>query len=70
MASGKMPRAVGMALKAQIIAAQVLIGRGNTPTAVVLIRAAIAEIDLLVRLRVLKAADVAALRAVLVAATG
>jgi DNA/RNA endonuclease G (NUC1) len=68
IAAGKMPRSVGVALKAQIIAAQVLIGRGNVPAAQVLLRAAIAEIDLLVRLRVLKAVDVAPLRAVLLAA--
>jgi hypothetical protein len=65
VAGGKMPRAVGVALKAQVIAAQVLIGRGNRPAARVVLRAAVAEIDLLVRLRVLKAADVAGLRALL-----
>ncbi len=54
-----MPVAVGIALKAQVIAAQVLIGRGNTAAARVILRAAVAEIDLLVRLRVLKASDVA-----------
>ena len=65
VAGGKMPRAIGIALKAQVIAAQVLIGQGNRPAASLILRAAVAEIDLLVRLRVLKAADVATLRALL-----
>jgi DNA/RNA endonuclease G (NUC1) len=62
MASGKMPRAVGLVLKAEVVAAQVLIGRGNLPAAKVLLQAMVAEIDLLVRLRVVKSADVAPLR--------
>ena len=65
VAGGKMPRSVGIALKAQVIAAQVLIGRGNVPAARVVLRAAVIEIDLLVRLRVLKAEDVAGLKALL-----
>lgn len=65
VAQGKMPRAIGIALKAQVIAAQVLIGRGNLSGAQVILRATVVEIDLLVRLRVLKAADVAPLRALL-----
>ena len=70
VASGKMPRAVGAVLKAQVIAAQVLIGRGNTPAAKSLLRATVAEIDLLVRFRVLRAADVAPLRSLLVGVIG
>jgi DNA/RNA endonuclease G (NUC1) len=70
IASGKMPRAVGLVLKAEVIAAQVLIGRGNIPAANALLRATVAEIDLLVRLRVVKAADVAPLRALLVGVIG
>jgi DNA/RNA endonuclease G (NUC1) len=70
IASGKMPRAVGVLLKAQIIAAQVLIGRGNQPAAAALLRATVAQIDLLVRLRVLKAADVAPLRSLLAQVIG
>jgi DNA/RNA endonuclease G (NUC1) len=66
IASGKIPRATGLVLKAEVIAAQVLIGRGNTPAARSLLRAIVAEIDVLVRLRVVKAADVAPLRSLLV----
>lgn len=65
VATGKMPRAVGLVLKAEIIAAQVLIRRGNLPAANTLLRAVVAEIDLLARLRVVKQADVAPLRALL-----
>ena len=65
VAAGKISRPVGTLLKAQVIAAQVLIGRGNEPGARLLIRSVLAQIDLLVRLRVVKAADVAPLRAVL-----
>jgi hypothetical protein len=68
IASGKMPRAVGVVLKAEIIAAQVLIGRGNTAAANQVLRSTVLQIDLLVRLRVVKAADVAPLRALLVQA--
>jgi hypothetical protein len=65
VAAGKMPRAVGTVLKAEILAAQLLIGRGNQPAASVLLRATVAEIDVLVRLKVVKAADVAGLRSLL-----
>jgi DNA/RNA endonuclease G (NUC1) len=65
---GKLPRAVGLVLKAEVIAAQVLIGRGNNAAATVLLRAQVVQIDLLVRLRVLTAADAAPLRAVLTGA--
>jgi threonine dehydratase len=65
VAAGKISRPVGVLLKAQVIAAQVLIGRGNEPGARILIRSVLAQIDLLVKLRVVKAADVAPLRAVL-----
>ena len=70
VASGKMPRAVGTLLKAEVIAAQVLIGRGNQPAAKLLLRAAVAQIDLLVRLRTVLAADVAPLRGLLVQVIG
>ena len=70
IASGKVPRAVGLVLKAEVIAAQVLIGRGNVPAARSLLRAIVAEIDVLVRLRVVKAADVAPLRSLLVGVAG
>ena len=70
VASGKLPRAVGTLFKAEVIAAQVLIGRGNTPAAKVLLRATVAEIDLLVRLRAANAADLAPLRSLLVQVIG
>ena len=57
---------MGSLLKAEVIAAQVLIGRGNMTAANRLLRAVVAQLDLLVRLRVVTAADVAPLRAVVV----
>jgi DNA/RNA endonuclease G (NUC1) len=66
VAMGKMPRAVGFVLKAEVIAAQVLIGRGNEPAAIRVLQTAVQQIDLLVRCRVVKAADVAPLRQILV----
>jgi DNA/RNA endonuclease G (NUC1) len=70
VATGKLPRAIGTVLKAEVIAAQVLIGRGNTPAAKVLLRATVAEIDLLVRLRAVNAEDMAPLRGLLVLVIG
>ena len=54
-------------LKAQVIAAQVLIGRGNCPRRASSCGRSSPQIDLLVRLRVVTAADVAALRAIVAA---
>ncbi len=68
VAAGKLPRAVGLVLKAEIVIAQQLIARGNGAAAAVVLRATVAEIDLLVRVRAVKAADVAPLRALLVQA--
>jgi hypothetical protein len=68
VAGSKISRAIGVLLKAQVIAAQVLIGRGNEAGGEIVIRALLAQIDLLVRTRVVTAADVAALRAALRAA--
>ena len=65
VAAGKISRQIGILLKAQVIAAQVMEGRGNHAGAVIVVRSMLVQIDLLVRFRVLKAADVAALRAVL-----
>ncbi|HEX6637624.1 MAG TPA: DNA/RNA non-specific endonuclease [Steroidobacteraceae bacterium] len=64
----KIPLVVGILLKAQVIAAQVVYGRGNDAGGDHIVRSVITQIDLLVRFRVVKAADVASLRAVLVAA--
>ena len=65
IATGKIPRGVGILWKAEVIAAQVLIGRGNTPAAIQVLKAEVNQIDLLVRCRVVKAKDVAPLRKVL-----
>jgi hypothetical protein len=67
VAAGKISRPVGVLLKAQVIAAQVLIGRGNEQAGRVVVRSILAQLDLLVRLRTVSAADVAPLRAVLTA---
>ena len=64
--TGKIPRGVGFLWKAEVIAAQVLIGRGNEAAAVRVLQAEVAQIDALVHCRVVKAADVAPLRKVLV----
>jgi hypothetical protein len=66
IATGKIPRGVGILWKAEVIAAQVLIGRGHEAAAVQLLKAEVAQIDALVHCRVVKAADVAPLRKVLV----
>ena len=68
IATRKISRTIGIILKAEVIAAQILIGRGNIPAATQLLQAEVAQLDLLVRLRVVSAADVAALRGVLVQA--
>jgi PKD repeat protein len=68
VAGNKISRAIGVLLKAQVIAAQVLIGRGNEAGGEIVIRALLAQIDLLVRTRVVTATDVAPLRAALRAA--
>jgi DNA/RNA endonuclease G (NUC1) len=67
VASGKISRPVGRLLKAQVIAAQVLYGRGNDRGGDIVVRSILAQLDLLVRCRVVTGADVAPLRAVLLA---
>jgi DNA/RNA endonuclease G (NUC1) len=66
IATGKIPRGVGIIWKAEVIAAQVLIGRGNEAAAVRVLKAEVAQIDALARCHVVKAVDVAPLRKVLV----
>lgn len=66
----KIAPGIGAVLKAEVQAAQGLLARGNVPAAKVVIKTVIAELDLLVRLRVVKVGDVAPLRAVLVAVFG
>ena len=66
IATGKIPRGIGFLWKAEVIAAQVFIGRGNEEAAVRVLRAEVAQIDALARCRVVRAIDVAPLRKVLV----
>jgi hypothetical protein len=66
IASGKLKRALGIVIKAEIVTAQRLLERGNTQAAIVVLRATVASIDMLVRLRQVNAADIAPLRALLV----
>jgi DNA/RNA endonuclease G (NUC1) len=66
IASGKLKRALGIVIKAEIVAAQRLLERGNTQGAIVVLRATVVSIDVLVRLRQVNAADIAPLRALLV----
>ncbi len=66
VASGKLKRALGLVIKAEIVTAQRLLERGNTQGAIVVLKATVASIDLLVRLRQVNAADVAPLRSLLV----
>jgi len=70
VATGKLSRAIGAVLKAEVVAAQLLVARGNEPAAAAVLRATVAEIDLLVRLRVASAATLAPLRALLVQSIG
>jgi DNA/RNA endonuclease G (NUC1) len=65
IAKRKIPRSVGIVLKAEVIAAQVLIGRGNERAAIQVLKVAVGQIDALVHCRVVKARDVAPLRKVL-----
>jgi DNA/RNA endonuclease G (NUC1) len=68
IAKRKISRPIGILLKAQVIVAQVLIGRGNDRAADRVIRSMLAQLDLLVRCRHVSAADLAPLRAVLLSA--
>jgi DNA/RNA endonuclease G (NUC1) len=70
VAARKIPPAVGTLFKAQIIAAQKLIARGNQPAARTILQALVVQIDLLVRLRQVSAVDIAPLRSVLVQVIG
>jgi DNA/RNA endonuclease G (NUC1) len=70
VAQNRIPRAVGTLFKAQVIAAQRLVARGNNPAAVVILRALVVQVDLLVRLRQATAADMAPLRRLLVSSIG
>jgi hypothetical protein len=65
VARGKISRPIGILLKAQVIAAQVMIGRGNEAGGRIVIRSLLVQLDILVRYGGLSPADVAPLRAVL-----
>jgi PKD repeat protein len=67
---GRITRSAGNLLKAEIAAAQDLFNGGKPAAATVLLRATVAELDLLVRLRVLTTADVSPLRSLLLQAIG
>jgi len=70
VASRKISRDVGNVLKAELAAAQQLINRGKNAAASLLLKATVIELDLLVRLRVVSAADVAPLRSLLTQVIG
>jgi hypothetical protein len=70
VASRKISRDVGNVLKAELGAAQQLINRGKNAAASLLLKATVIELDLLVRLRVVSAADVAPLRSLLTQVIG
>jgi DNA/RNA endonuclease G (NUC1) len=70
VAARKLAPAIGSLFKAQIIAAQRLIARGNEPAARSILQAIVVQIDLLVRLRQVSAADIAPLRSLLVQVIG
>jgi hypothetical protein len=67
VATGKISRGLGRLFKAEITAAQELLNRGKTASAITLLRGIVAQLDLLVRWRVLSAIDAAPLRTELVA---
>jgi DNA/RNA endonuclease G (NUC1) len=67
VADRKISRGLGAVLKAEVDAAQKLIAKGNNRGAKSILHCVIGELDFLVRLRVVKAADVAPLRALLIA---
>jgi len=63
--SGKLSRGLGRVLTAEILAAQDFINRGKINAAKTLLRAIVAQVDFLVRVHVLSAADAAPLRSAL-----
>jgi hypothetical protein len=67
---GLLPRAAGVALKAEVLAVQTLLDSGKPAAASVMLKAMVVEIDLLVRLRQATAADLAPLRGLLVDVLG
>jgi DNA/RNA endonuclease G (NUC1) len=68
VAQRKIHGCLGNLLKAEVRTAQMLIARGKKPAAISLLKGMVAELDLMVRYRLVKASDVAPLRTVLVQA--
>ena len=68
VATRKISRPIGILLKAQVVAAQIMFGRGNETGGKMVIRSVLAQLDLLCRFRLVTRADVAPLRAILIAA--
>jgi DNA/RNA endonuclease G (NUC1) len=66
VAERRITRAVGTCLKATVVVAQKLIAKGNNRAAKTVLKALVSEIDFLVRIRMIRAADVAPLRALLI----
>ncbi|HUQ09404.1 MAG TPA: DNA/RNA non-specific endonuclease [Steroidobacteraceae bacterium] len=67
VARRKISRPIGILLKAQVIAAQVMIGRGNQAGGRIIVRSLLVQLEILVRYGGLSPADVAPLRSVLTA---
>ena len=70
VAGHKLTRDMGNVLKAEIGAAERLFAKNKPQCAVMVLRAAVVELDLLVRFRALKASDAAPLRRFLLSAIG
>jgi len=68
VATGKISRSVGTLLRAQVIAAQIMIGRGNLAGGQIVIRSILTQLDLLVRYGGVDPADLVPLKAVLLTA--
>jgi DNA/RNA endonuclease G (NUC1) len=66
VAERKIHKCLGVMLKAEVDAARKLIAKGNNRGAMTVLRTLVSELDFLVRMRMVKAADVAPLRALLI----
>ncbi len=66
VADRKISRCLGSVLKAEVAAAGRLIAKGNNRGALTVLRTLVSELDFLVRVRVVRAADVAPLRTLLI----
>lgn len=66
VADRKINKCLGVMLKAEVDAARKLIAKGNNRGAMTVLRALVSELDFLVRMRMVKSADVAPLRTLLI----